>query len=145
MYARCLSAIKEERVLASGILTGPVPRFDGDRTAFIADIKKALYASKIISYAQGYALLRAAAKTYNWDLKYGDIALMWRGGCIIRSVFLGKIKIAFDNNPDLANLLLDPFFQKTVDACQDGWRKVTAAAMLNGIPAPAFTDRKSVV
>ena len=139
VYARCLSAIKEERVLASGILTGPVPRFDGDRTAFIADIKKALYASKIISYAQGYALLRAAAKTYNWDLKYGDIALMWRGGCIIRSVFLGKIKIAFDNNPDLANLLLDPFFQKTVDACQDGWRKVTAAAMLNGIPAPAFT------
>ena len=139
VYARCLSAIKEERVLASGILTGPVPRFDGDRTAFIADIKKALYASKIISYAQGYALLRAAAKTYSWDLKYGDIALMWRGGCIIRSVFLGKIKIAFDNNPDLANLLLDPFFQKTVDDCQAGWRTVTAAAMLNGIPAPAFT------
>jgi len=139
VYARCLSAIKEERVIASGILTGPSGRFDGDRDAFIADIKKALYASKIISYAQGYALLRAAAKTYSWDLKYGDIALMWRGGCIIRSVFLGKIKTAFDNNPELANLLLDPFFQKTVDDCQDGWRKVTAAAMLNGIPAPAFT------
>ena len=139
VYARCLSAIKEERVVASGILNGPTAQFDGDRDAFIADIKKALYASKIISYAQGYALLRAAAKTYNWDLKYGDIALMWRGGCIIRSVFLGKIKTAFDSNPDLANLLLDPFFRQTVDDCQAGWRRVTAAAMLQGIPVPAFT------
>lgn len=139
VFARCLSAIKEERVAASKVLSGPVPKFDGDKKAFIEDIKNALYASKIISYAQGYALMRAAAKTYGWNLNYGGIALMWRGGCIIRSVFLGMIKQAFDKNPDLTNLLLDPFFTEKMAAAQAGWRRVTAAAMTNGIPAPAFS------
>ena len=138
VYARCLSALKPERVQAAKILKGPAPLFTGDRAAMIADIKAALYASKIVSYAQGYTLLQAAAKTYGWDLKYGEIALMWRGGCIIRSVFLGKIKEAFDKNPQLPNLLLDPFFQDKVDASQAGWRRVLATAMLNGIPVPAF-------
>lgn len=139
VFARCLSAIKEERVTASKILTGPKPQFEGDKKAFINDIKNALYASKIVSYAQGYTLMRTAAKTYGWNLNYGGIALMWRGGCIIRSVFLGKIKEAFDKNPDLTNLLLDPFFKETVEAAQDGWRRVCATALTNGIPVPAFT------
>ena len=139
VYARCLSAIKDERVAASKVLTGPKPKFEGDKEAFIKDIKDALYASKIVSYAQGYTLLQAAAKTYGWDLNYGEIALMWRGGCIIRSVFLGKIKEAFDKNPDLKNLLLDPFFKEKVEGAQAGWRRVASAALLNGIPAPAFT------
>lgn len=139
VFARCLSAIKEERVEASKVLSGPEPVFDGDKKAFIEDIKSALYASKIVSYAQGYTLMRAAAKTYGWNLHYGEIALMWRGGCIIRSAFLGKIKEAFDNNPELKNLLLNPFFKEKVDAAQSGWRRVAAAAMMNGIPIPAFT------
>ena len=139
VFARCLSAIKEERVAASKVISGPKPKFDGDRKAFIEDIKQALYAAKIISYAQGYALMRAAAKTYGWNLNYGGIALMWRGGCIIRSVFLGKIKAAFDSNPDLSNLLLDPFFKETVEKAQAGWRRVAATAIMNGIPAPALT------
>lgn len=143
VYARCLSAIKEERVIASKVLSGPKPKFDGDKKAFIEDIKNALYASKIISYAQGYALMRAAAKSHGWNLNYGGIALMWRGGCIIRSVFLGKIKDAFDNNPELTNLLLDPFFKEKVEAAQAGWRRVAAAALMNGIPAPAFTTALS--
>ena len=138
VYSRCLSAIKEERVEASKILTGPTPKFEGDREAFINDIKSALFASKIISYAQGYALMRTAAKTYGWNLNYGGIALMWRGGCIIRSVFLGKIKEAFDNNPELTNLLLDPYFKSIIDDAQAGWRRVCAAALTNGIPAPAM-------
>jgi 6-phosphogluconate dehydrogenase len=124
VFARCLSAIKEERVIASKFLSGPKPKFEG--------------ASKIISYAQGYALMRAAAATYGWNLNYGGIALMWRGGCIIRSVFLKKIKDAFDTNAGLTNLLLDPFFKKTIEASQAGWRRVAAAAVTNGIPAPAF-------
>jgi 6-phosphogluconate dehydrogenase len=140
VFARCLSAIKEERVFASSILPGPVPAFDGDRAAFDRDIRDALYASKIISYAQGYALLRAAAETYSWDLDYGGIALLWRGGCIIRSVFLGKIKEAFDRAPALANLLLDPFFKEEIDAAQAGWRRVVAACAAHGIPAPAFSS-----
>ena len=139
VFARCLSAIKEERVAASRVISGPKPKFEGDRKAFIEDIKQALYAAKIISYAQGYALMRAAAKTYGWNLNYGGIALMWRGGCIIRSIFLGKIKEAFDNNPELSNLLLDPFFKGTVETAQAGWRRVAAAAIMNGIPAPALT------
>lgn len=139
VFARCLSAIKEERVTASKIISGPKPKFEGDRKAFIEDIKNALYAAKIISYAQGYALMQAAAKTYGWNLNYGGIALMWRGGCIIRSVFLRKIKDAFDSNPKLSNLLLDPFFKETVEASQAGWRRVTASALMNGIPAPALT------
>jgi 6-phosphogluconate dehydrogenase len=143
VYARCLSAIKEERVEASKILTGPVAKFEGDKKAFIDDIKNALFASKIVSYAQGYTLLRAAAKTYGWNLKYGEIALMWRGGCIIRSTFLKNIKEAFDKNPELDNLLLDPFFKENIDKAQAGWRKVAAAALLNGIPVPAFSSALS--
>jgi len=139
VYARCLSAIKEERVAASKILNGPVPKFAGDKKAFIEDIKNALYASKIVSYAQGYTLLEAAAKTYGWNLNYGGIALMWRGGCIIRSVFLGKIKEAFDKNSELSNLLLDPFFKEKVESAQAGWRRTVAAAVMNGIPVPAFS------
>ncbi|HEY5465410.1 MAG TPA: decarboxylating NADP(+)-dependent phosphogluconate dehydrogenase [Clostridia bacterium] len=143
VFARCLSAIKEERVAASAVLTGPTPAFIGDREAFIRDIRDALYASKIISYAQGYALLKAAATTYDWSLDYGGIALMWRGGCIIRSVFLGKIKEAFDQDPALANLLLAPFFKEQIDAAQAGWRRVVAACAVNGIPAPAFSSALS--
>jgi 6-phosphogluconate dehydrogenase len=139
VFARCLSAIKEERVEASKVLSGPTPSYNGDRAIFIEDIKSALYASKIVSYAQGYTLLREAAKEYGWDLNYGGIALLWRGGCIIRSVFLGKIRDAFDKNPALANLLLDPFFKEKVEAAQEGWRKVVATALVNGIPVPAFT------
>lgn len=139
VFARCLSAMKEERVAAAQVLTGPKPQFEGDRKAFIEDIRKALYAAKVISYAQGYTLMRAAAQTYGWNLNYGGIALMWRGGCIIRSVFLGKIKEAFDKNPALSNLLLDPFFKEKIGTAQDGWRRVCAAALLHGIPAPAMT------
>lgn len=143
VYARCLSAIKEERVAASKILTGPKPKFEGDREAFIDDIKNALYASKIVSYAQGYTLMRAAAETYGWKLNYGGIALLWRGGCIIRSRFLGKIKEAFDKKPDSSNLLLDPFFKDKIEGSQNGWRRVVSAASLNGIPIPAFATALS--
>ncbi len=139
VFSRCLSAIKEERVAASKVLRGPAPKFEGDRAAFLEDIRKALFAAKIVSYAQGYTLMKAAAKTYGWNLNYGGIALMWRGGCIIRSVFLGKIKEAFDKNPALTNLLLDPFFMDIIHNTQDGWRRVCAAAIVNGIPAPALT------
>ncbi len=143
VFARCLSAIKEARVEASKVLTGPDKKFEGDKATFIEDIRKALYAAKIISYAQGYALMRAAAKTYGWNLNYGGIALMWRGGCIIRSVFLGKIKEAFDKNPALENLLLDDYFTKEISSCTDGWRRVAAAACLAGIPVPAMTSALS--
>jgi 6-phosphogluconate dehydrogenase len=139
VFARCLSALKEERVEASKVLSGPVPYYGGDRTMFINDIKSALYASKIVSYAQGYTLMREAAREYGWELNYGNIALLWRGGCIIRSAFLSKIKDAFDQNPALPNLLLDPFFKEKVEASQEGWRKVLATAVVNGIPVPAFT------
>ncbi len=139
VFARCLSAIKEERVEASKVLSGPLPSYGGDRAGFIKDIKSALYASKIVSYAQGYTLMREAAKEYGWELNYGGIALLWRGGCIIRSVFLSKIKDAFDQNPSLPNLLLDPFFKEKVELAQEGWRKVVATALVNGIPVPAFT------
>jgi len=139
VFARCLSALKEERVVASKILSGPTSKFLGDKKAFIEDIKNALYASKIISYAQGYALMRAAAKTFGWNLNYGGIALMWRGGCIIRSAFLIKIKEAYDHNPELNNLLLDPFFRKVIENTQDSWRRVCGSAIANGIPIPAFT------
>ena len=139
VFARCLSALKEERVEASKVISGPEPSFEGDKAAFIEDIKSALYASKIVSYAQGYTLMREAAKEYNWHLNYGGIALLWRGGCIIRSVFLSKIKDAFDSNPELPNLLLDPFFKDKVEAAQAGWRRVVATALTNGIAVPAFT------
>ena len=143
VYARCLSAQKEERVAASKIISGPKVAFEGDKAQFISDIKDALYASKIVSYAQGYALMREAAKTYGWDLNYGGIALMWRGGCIIRSAFLGKIKEAFDNDNALVNLLIDPFFKEKVEAAQAGWRRVVAAAVVNGVPVPAFSSALS--
>jgi 6-phosphogluconate dehydrogenase len=138
VFSRCLSAIKEERVTASQLLSGPTPRFAGDKKAIVEDVRQALYASKIVSYAQGYTLMRAAAKERGWNLNYGGVALMWRGGCIIRSAFLGKIKEAFDKNPALQNLLLDPFFRDKVLASQDGWRRVVAAAAVNGVPVPAF-------
>jgi len=138
VFARCLSALKDERVIASNVLSGPQNTFNGDKQTFIDDIKNALYMSKIVSYAQGFTLLKAAAKTYGWDLNYGGIALMWRGGCIIRSVFLVKIKEAFDNSPNLSNLLLDPFFKESVEQCQQSLRNVLSAAIINGIPVPAF-------
>ncbi len=143
VFARCLSAMKEERVNASKVLGTPAGEFTGDKKQFINDLKDALYASKIVSYAQGYTLMRTAAKTYGWNLNYGGIALMWRGGCIIRSVFLGKIKEAFDKNPELSNLLLDPFFAEKVQKASAGWRRVCAAAISCGIPAPAMTSALS--
>jgi 6-phosphogluconate dehydrogenase len=139
VYARCLSAVKEERVAASKILTGPKPKFEGDKKAFIEDIKNALFASKLVSYAQGYVLMRAAAEEYKWNLNNGGIALMWRGGCIIRSTFLGKIKEAFDKNPSLTNLLLDPFFKEKIESAQGSWRKVVATSVMNGIWIPAMS------
>lgn len=143
VFSRCLSALKDERVSASGILNGPRPSFTGDKTKFIEDIKQALYASKIVSYAQGYALMRAAALEFKWKLNYGGIALMWRGGCIIRSAFLGKIKTAFDNNISITNLLLDPFFREEIEKAQAGWRNVVATATINGIPIPAIASALS--
>ena len=140
VLARALSALKDERVQASKILTGPEPGFSGDKAVFIDDIRQALYASKIISYTQGYMLMQAAAKEYNWDLNYGSIALMWRGGCIIRSAFLGKIKEAYDRNSSLNNLLLDPYFKIEVEKAQAAWRRVVAKAVENGIPVPAMSS-----
>ena len=138
VYGRCLSATKEDRVEASKILRGPKPKFTGDKPAFLADLAQALYASKIVSYTQGYVLLKSAAEEYKWNLNYGGIALLWRGGCIIRSKFLGRIKEAFDKNPGLTNLLLDPFFKETIDRSQDAWRRVLSTAILNGIWVPAM-------
>jgi 6-phosphogluconate dehydrogenase len=140
VFSRCLSSEKDERVAASKILHGPEVKFSGDKTKFINDLKDALYASKIVSYTQGYALMKAAADEYKWNLNYGGIALMWRGGCIIRSAFLGKIKAAFDNKPSLNNLMLDPFFKDKIEKSQDGWRKVVATAVTNGIPVPAISS-----
>ena len=138
VFARCLSALKDERVGASTILNGPKKTFDGDKKQLVQDLKQALYASKIVSYAQGYQLMRAAAKEYKWNLNNGGIALMWRGGCIIRSAFLGKIKEAFDNNPELVNLLLDDFFKDAVENAQDSWRRVVKVAVDMGVPMPAI-------
>jgi 6-phosphogluconate dehydrogenase len=140
VLARSLSALKEERQAAAEVLTGPGGEFNGDKAAFVEDIRQALYAAKIVSYAQGYMLLRAASEEYDWDLNYGGIALMWRGGCIIRSAFLGKIKEAYDADPALPNLLLDPYFQVEVDAAQAGWRRVVARAVEAGIPVPAMSS-----
>jgi 6-phosphogluconate dehydrogenase len=139
VYGRCISALKDERVEASKKLKGPKRTISGDRAQWVNDIHFALYASKIISYAQGYMLMRAAAKEYNWNLNYGGTALMWRGGCIIRSRFLGDIKTAFDRNPKLTNLLLDKFFRGEIKKCQRSWRKVVAMAAKKGIPIPAFS------
>ncbi len=139
VYSRCVSALKDERVKAAKKLKGPRPSIPGDRAKIVEAIRQALYASKIVSYAQGYMLMRAAAKENNWNLNYGGIALMWRGGCIIRSRFLGKIKEAFDSNPKLTNLLLDDFFRKAIKDCQKSWRNVVALAARKGIPVPAFS------
>jgi len=139
VYARCISAQKDERVVASSMLSGPVPTFTGDREAFLVDLEKALYASKIVSYTQGYVMLRAAAQEFKWDLNYGGIALLWRGGCIIRSAFLGKIKAAFDADQALTNLMLDPFFKQKIEASQDAWRRVISTAVMNGVWVPALS------
>jgi 6-phosphogluconate dehydrogenase len=139
VFARCLSAMKEERVSASRLLRGPGQKFAGDKQQTINDLRQALYASKIVSYAQGYQLMRAAAAEYGWNLNYGGIALMWRGGCIIRSVFLGKIKEAYDKNPQLTNLLLAPFFTDAVVKAQESWRRVVSSAVNLGIPMPAIS------
>ncbi|MDO5111815.1 MAG: decarboxylating NADP(+)-dependent phosphogluconate dehydrogenase [Clostridia bacterium] len=138
VFARCLSAMKAERVTAAAAFKRETVPFTGDKKAFIEDIRKALFASKIISYAQGYTLMRAAAKTYGWNLNYGGIALMWRGGCIIRSVFLGKIKEAYDKDPALSNLLLDPYFKEVMESLIPAWRNVCSAAVTHGVPAPAM-------
>ena len=139
VYARCVSALKDQRVAASKAFKATSPRIAGDRAQFVSDIRKALYASKIVSYAQGYMLLRAAAQENGWHLNYGGIALMWRGGCIIRSAFLGEIKNAFDRKPKLENLLLSPFFKQAIKRCQRSWRKVVSTAVKKGIPVPAFS------
>ncbi len=138
VFARCLSAMKEERLEASGIFGRTVPEFKGDKGQLISDMEKALYASKIISYAQGYTLMQTAAGSYGWNLNYGGIALMWRGGCIIRSAFLGKIREAFDHNPELHNLLLDPYFKSTIEELIPSLRKVVCTAMEYGIAIPAM-------
>jgi len=138
VFARCLSAQKDLRTKASKVLHGPEKKFTGDRKQFLIDLKDALFGAKIISYAQGYDLMGEAAKEYKWNLNNGGIALMWRGGCIIRSVFLGKIKEAFDKNPNLEHLLLDAYFTETIEKAQAGWRRVVASAFTNGIPIPCL-------
>ena len=143
VFSRCLSAMKEDRKTAAGTYARRIPAFAGDKAEFIEAIRRALFASKIISYAQGYTLMRTAAEHYGWKLNYGGIALMWRGGCIIRSVFLGKIKEAYDRDPELSNLLLDPYFKETIESLLPSWRKVAAAAMQYGVPAPAMTSALS--
>ena len=141
VYARSLSALKEERVAAAAVLQGPDAKpFTGDRSAFVEDVRRALYASKICSYAQGFQLLRMAAAEYDWQLNFGSIALMWRGGCIIRAQFLGRIKEAFDADPQLANLLLAPYFQQAIAQSQGSWRRVIAQAVEHGVPVPAFSS-----
>ncbi len=143
VYARCLSAMKDERVAASKVLTGPKNGRVADRKEFIENVRRALYCSKIISYAQGYMLMREAAKEYKWNLNFGGIALMWRGGCIIRSRFLGEIKKAFDKNPQLTNLLMDEFFNHILNDYQPAWRKALVQAIESGVPTPAFSTALS--
>jgi len=141
VFARCLSALKEERVAASKVLPGPRGgKYRGKRDAILLDLRRALYAAKICSYAQGYQLMRAAAKEYKWNLNYGGIALVWRGGCIIRSVFLGEIKKAFDRDPNLVNLLLDPFFRDAIIQALPSWRRVVTVGVERGIPMPALSS-----
>jgi 6-phosphogluconate dehydrogenase len=143
VFARCLSAMKEERVAASKILSASVSKVSQDRKAFIEDVRRALYCSKIISYAQGYMLLREAAKEQGWNLNFGGIALMWRGGCIIRSRFLGKIKEAYDKNPQLTNLLITDFFSKLLNDYEASWRRGIIQAIQCGVPTPAFSTALS--
>ena len=139
VFARCVSALKDQRVEASKVLTGPNVKFTGDKEAFVNDVEQALYASKIISYAQGYMLLKEASETYKWDLDFGAIALMWRGGCIIRSVFLGNIKDAFQADPNLENLLLNDFFKDAIHTAQEGWRRTVIKGIELGVPTPCFS------
>jgi len=143
VFARCLSAQKDERIEASGIVPAVPLVTITDKQEFINHVRDAIYAAKIISYAQGFVLMRAAAQEYKWNLNYGGIALMWRGGCIIRSKFLGKIKEAFDKNHNLSNLILDPFFLEKVQHCSKGWRHVASTAILSGVPVPALTTALS--
>jgi len=143
VFSRCLSAQKEERVEAAKVIEGPAIRLANDKKQFVEDVKHALFASKVVSYAQGYVLMRDAAKEYGWDLNYGGIALMWRGGCIIRSVFLGKIKEAFDTNTKLTNLMLDPYFKNKLQEASAGWRRIIGEAVMNGLPVPAFSSALS--
>jgi 6-phosphogluconate dehydrogenase len=138
VFARLLSAQKDERVAASKALGGPTPSFQGERAAFVQDVEMALYASKIMSYAQGFALMNAMSKETGWGINNGSVALLWRGGCIIRSAFLGKIKEAFDRNAGLTNLVLDPYFASEVARAQPGWRRAVAAGVVNGVPLPAM-------
>lgn len=140
VFARSLSAIKTERMEASRLIKAPEVSFHGDKVEFIESVRKALYASKICSYAQGFQLLKLAAREYSWDLHFGEIALLWRGGCIIRARFLDQIKNAFDKDPNLRNLLLSPFFLAEVERCQNSWRRVVAQAVLSGVPVPAFSS-----
>jgi 6-phosphogluconate dehydrogenase len=139
VYARCLSAMKDARVVASKVLTGPQGQISGDKKAFVADIRQALLASKLVSYAQGFMLMQDASKEYKWNLNYGGVAMVWRGGCIIRSAFLGDIKKAFDKDANLPNLLLDDYFKNLILGCQEAWRRVVIKAIELGVPAPAFT------
>ncbi len=143
VYSRCISALKDARVAASKIIKGPKKKYRGDKKAFVEDIRKALLASKIVSYAQGFMLMRQASDEYKWNLNYGGVALVWRGGCIIRSAFLDKIKVAFDKNPALDNLLLDDYFKGVIDNCQPSWRKAIVKAIEMGIPVPAFATALS--
>jgi 6-phosphogluconate dehydrogenase len=139
VFARALSSAKESRVAASGQLQVKLPALNADRAKLVDDLRQALYAAKIVSYAQGYLLLRSAAKNFKWNLNYGGIALVWRGGCIIRSAFLGDIKKAFDRNPNLENLLLDGFFRDAVVSRHEAWRRVIVAAVQSGIPVPCLS------
>jgi 6-phosphogluconate dehydrogenase len=143
VFARCLSAVKEERVAASKILKGPKKKFVGNKTAFLKAIHDALYCSKICSYAQGFQLMREAQKEYSWKLNFGKIAQIWRGGCIIRAVFLQKITEAYGRDAKLANLLLDPYFNQTVQKAQANWRHVVATAVTFGVPVPTFSSALS--
>lgn len=143
VYARCLSAMKSERVAASRLIDGPERHIDGKQSVIVEDLRKALLASKIVSYAQGYMLMREAAHEYGWNLNYGGIALMWRGGCIIRSAFLGKIKDAYDRDPSLPNLLVDPYFRSVIGNCQESWRRTVCRAATAGVPTPAISSALS--
>ncbi len=140
VFSRALSSLKEDRVLAAAELGSPIPPFSGDKAAILNDLRDALYASKIISYAQGYMLFREASAEYGWQLQYGQIALMWRGGCIIRAAFLDDIKSAYESNPDLANLLLDPYFKEQMQAGEAAWRRIVAKAVVAGLPVPAMSS-----
>lgn len=143
VFSRMLSARKEERAAAAKLLIGPTPAFEGEKEAFIDDLEKALYAAKIVSYAQGFALMKAMSEKNDWQLDYSSISMIWRGGCIIRSKFLNKIAEAYQRDPNLANLLMDAFFREKVGAAQEGWRRVIATAVTNGIPVPALAGALS--